>query len=153
MVKIIEAPEAFEPKETGFRIFLAGTIDNGESENWQEKICKHFESEEIDKDVIIYNPRRSKWDPKKEELENQINWELKALENSNIIIMNILGTSKSPISLMELGLFHENPGLYVFCPEEFYRFTNVKVVCEKYGIKLYKNNNIEDIERVISFLI
>ena len=47
-------------------IFLAGTIDNGDSIDWQKKLIEKFK----DIDIKIYNPRREHWDKKasKEEL-------------------------------------------------------------------------------------
>ena len=39
-------------------IFLAGTIDMGNSEDWQFKVKDFF----LTKDVDIYNPRRASWD-------------------------------------------------------------------------------------------
>lgn len=59
--------------------------------------------------------------------------------------MNILPESKSPISLMEIGMYCQSNKLLVFCTDKFYRFENVKCVCEKYKIKLIETNKIEDI--------
>ena len=56
--------------------------------------------------------------------------------------MNILGNSKSPISLMELGLFAKEHKVIVFCPPTFYRFDNVKMVCKRYNVPLYDTNDI-----------
>ena len=47
--------------------------------------------------------------------------------------------SKSPITLMELGLFAKSKKLFVVCPDEFYRSGNVQIVCNKYNIPLYKS--------------
>lgn len=44
-------------KEDKFKIFLAGTIDMGNSIDWQHEVSEFFsDREEID----IYNPRRDK---------------------------------------------------------------------------------------------
>lgn len=124
------------------RIFLAGTIDCGNSEDWQSKYIENLYNTHKDNDniIIIYNPRRPSGkglnpDDKKE-MDYQVNWELDKLEKSDIIIMNILGNSKSPISLLELGLFAKSGKLEVICPEEFYRYDNVRIVCERNGIPL-----------------
>lgn len=44
-------------------------------------------------------------------------------------------STKSPISLLELGILTANPNkLLVCCPEGFWRKGNVDVVCRKYNI-------------------
>ena len=37
------------------------------------------------------------------DFEHQVNWELEHLEKADLIIMNILASSKSPITLLEMG--------------------------------------------------
>ena len=119
-----------------FKIFLAGTIDNGNSEDWQTSCYKHF----ANKSITVYNPRRDSWNSSMDssinnpDLVEQVEWELDALRESNIILMNFLPNSKSPITLLELGLFAKDAKLVVICPDEFYRSGNVKVVCKQYGI-------------------
>ena len=130
-------------KNTQFRLFLAGTIDMGNSEDWQDKFVKsisqmkHPYGKNPDY-FVLYNPRRDEHfgdDPK--EFEYQVNWELDHLEACDRIVMCILGTSKSPISLMELGLFARTIKLHVICEPNFYRHENVRIVCERYQIPLY----------------
>lgn len=132
----------------GVSFFLAGTIDNGSSINWQTELEKYAE----DIDVTVYNPRRKHWDSNADskEIEKQIDWELEHMERADFIIMNILGDSKSPISLLELGLHAKEGKVFVFCPKSFYRYDNVRVTCERYGVKLYSiddyRNNIDEIK-------
>ena len=69
---------------------------------------------------ILFNPRQGAWDPnKKGEMDYQVNWELEHLEDADYILMNILPDSKSPITLLELGLFARSGKLYVVCTEGF----------------------------------
>lgn len=145
--KVFMAPDKDNEKSDDLKIFLAGTIDDGESVNWQKQICqKLLKSDEVT-NVRIYNPRRDDWDKKAghNEIIRQIEWELEHMNKADIILMNILGDSKSPISLMEIGLHAHEDKLFVFCPKNFYRFDNVKVVCEKYNIPLTTTNNINEI--------
>lgn len=131
------------------KVFLAGTIDMGNSENWQEKFIQKLKEQTengfFQKSYHIYNPRREDWDEKwVQTFENpqffqQVTWELDAMEKADYIIMNFLPDSKSPITLMELGLFAKSGKLYVICPDEFYRSGNVQIVCNKYNIPLYKS--------------
>lgn len=149
-MEIIEIhPHDKEPESTeGYTtVFLAGTIDMGNSEDWQHEFIEWAKSSwksYEEKGYIFYNPRREKgFGDDAEEFNYQVNWELEHLEKSDNIVMNIIGTSKSPISLLELGLFGRTPGkMEVICEPDFYRYGNVKIVCEKYLIPLY--NSMED---------
>lgn len=123
------------------KIFLAGTIDMGNSVDWQNYLCKFLDDH--NKRCVIFNPRRNVWpDNKSDEFEYQVNWELNHLEDSDIILMNILGTSKSPITLLEMGLFMKSGKLVVICENDFYRYGNVEITCHKYNVPLY--NNLEE---------
>lgn len=123
------------------KIFLAGTIDMGNSVDWQNYLCKFLD--EHNKKCVIFNPRRNVWpDNKSDEFSYQVNWELNHLEESDIILMNILGTSKSPITLLEMGIFMKSGKLVVVCEKDFYRYGNVEITCHKYNVPLY--NNLEE---------
>ena len=122
-------------------VFLAGTIDMGNSENWQKKTIQTLDETLIN--CIVYNPRRETWpDDNSNEFERQVNWEQDMLEDSDVIFMYITGTSKSPITLLELGEFLTSGKLIVVCEEDFYRYGNVRIMCERFGIPLY--NDYED---------
>ena len=125
-------------------VFLAGTIDNGESLDWQSAVAEELMAQNTKQPIFVYNPRREKWPDGSDhdEITKQIKWELHHLEKADLIIMNILPKSKSPISLMELGLFAKEGKVIVFCQPSFYRYDNVRVVCETYGIKLINTNDI-----------
>lgn len=136
------------------KVFLGGTIDNGNSDDWQHRLIESFSEDDSERPVIMYNPRRDSWPDgnEKDEISKQIKWELHHLELSNLIVMNILSGSRSPISLMEIGLFARDNKLIVFCPEDFYRFDNVREVCERYGIPLFTTNDTEFIKmKIIEF--
>ena len=123
------------------KIFLAGTIEMGNSEDWQSKVTEFFDG----RAYTILNPRRDEWDSSWEQkIENpqfyqQVNWELDALNKADIIILYFLPESKSPISLLELGLYASSGKLLVCCPDGFWRKGNVEIVCERYDIPLYDN--------------
>jgi hypothetical protein len=123
------------------KIFLAGTIEMGDSEDWQSKVTNAL----ADRPYNILNPRRDNWDSSwSQEFENpnfyqQVTWELNALDKADIIILNILPDSKSPITLFELGLHADSGKILVCCPKGFYRKGNVDIVCEKFNIPLYEN--------------
>lgn len=143
--------------EYGMSIFLAGTIDMGNSKDWQHEVVEHYKGISP---LTFYNPRRDFveggfiTDP--DDFKYQVNWELYHQEKCSAIIMFIAGTSKSPITLMELGLFANSGRLYVICEPEFYRYGNVEVTCKRYRVPLY--NKLEDIydkifpEHILPFL-
>lgn len=126
------------------KIFLAGTIDMGNSEDWQKKMINKFKRTFKDKNISLFNPRR----PAKTgsttssfNLEEQIKWELDHLEEADYIIMYIIGTSKSPISLLELGLFAHYNKVIVICENDYYRYENVRVTCNYYNVPLLTSLN------------
>lgn len=120
-------------------IFLGGTIDNGNSWDFQQYIIEKFK----DVDVKLYNPRRLDWDSSWEQnIENkpfneQVSWELTCLEKADIIIMYFAPNSVSPISLLELGLFKDK--CIVCCPEGYWRKGNIDIVCDRYNIPNFDN--------------
>lgn len=130
-------------------IFLGGTIDMGSSLNWQEdfttKLVKEFKNT-----IDIFNPRRNEWDASWEQTINnpqfkeQVTWELDCLEKCDYIVMNLLPESKSPISLLEIGLHVFSDKLLICCPEGFYRKGNIDIVLEYYD-KLPAYNSMEEV--------
>lgn len=122
-------------------VFLAGTIDQLEGQggrNWRYTAIEHLE----DLEITIYNPLRHDWDsswkqhPSFQPFKDQVTWELKGLEEVDVIMLYLEPGSKSPISLLELGTFRTSKRMVVGCPEGFYRRGNVQIFCERYGIEL-----------------
>lgn len=128
-----KAPEKYSKKD--FTIFLGGTIDMGKSINWQRNISEHLK----DFDITILNPRRDDFDEsQKQSISNdyfkeQVNWELDGLDISDLIIINLLEDSFSPISMIEIGLYiKENKNMFICCPEKFWRKGNIEVLVDRY---------------------
>lgn len=127
--------------ETKFRtsIFLAGSIEMGNCEDWQSKVGKELKA------VDVYNPRRDDWDSSwVQDINNpqffeQVTWELDMLDKCDIIFMYFDPTTKSPISLLELGLYARSKQMIVCCPDGFWRKGNVDIVCQRYGISVFNN--------------
>lgn len=121
-------------------VFLAGTIDNGDSLNWQDKVITEIINLGV-KNLEVYNPRREHWseNPTIDEIENQIKWEQNHLDKANVIAMVLLDDSKSPVSLLELGLYANTNKLIVFCTPKFYRWDNIRLTCKKYNIELVQD--------------
>jgi hypothetical protein len=121
-------------------IFLAGSIEMGLAEEWQNVVEKFLQNQP----VTIFNPRRDDWDSSwKQDINNpqfnsQVNWELDRLAQSTIIFMYLDPNTKSPISLMELGAYGDK-NIIVCCPSGFWRKGNVDIFCSRKNIPVYKN--------------
>lgn len=107
----------------------------GAAEHWQEHIVEALKDEQ----GIILNPRRDEWDSSwnqskdDPQFREQVEWELAALAKSTYIILYFDKDTKSPISLLEIGLFAQSGKLLIVCPDGYWRKGNVDIVCEKYG--------------------
>ncbi len=138
---MILPPQVITPSNVS--VFLAGTIDMGNSVNWQQKFIDQANIETMLDNVIVFNPRRASWDHSwTQSIDNvqfseQVNWELDAMENADVILLFLEGNSKSPISMMELGLFADSGKLMVCCGDGFWRKGNVDIVCKRKGIEQY----------------
>lgn len=125
-------------------VFLAGSIEMGKAENWQDTVSKAL----VSTSGYIFNPRRDDWDTTwAQEIKNpnfyeQVSWEMTALDDCQVIAMYFDPKTKSPISLLELGLYAESGKLIVCCPDGFWRKGNVDIVCERYNITI--TNNLKD---------
>lgn len=132
-------------------LFLAGSIDMGAAENWQERLTQALS----DTELVLLNPRRDDWDSSwKQEKQNtqffeQVTWEQDALDASDAVVVYFSKDSKAPITFLELGqrigehlsntltMNLVPQKLFVFCPEGFYRKGNVDIVCERANIPVY----------------
>jgi hypothetical protein len=64
------------------------------------------------------------------------------LEDCDIIFMYFDPGTKSPISLLELGLHADSGKMIVVCPDGFWRKGNVDIVCTRFNIPLF--NSLDD---------
>jgi len=120
-------------------VFLAGTIDMGNSVDWQDETARTLDKFGFN----VFNPRRHDWDSsweqkiENEQFNKQVTWELDCLGRANYRIFNFVPGSQSPITLLELGLYIDKPGTFVVCPEGFWRKGNVDIVSNRFGRKVY----------------
>lgn len=133
-MRVYTAPETVPFEETGVSVFLAGSIEQGKAEDWQQQVIDALG----DLDGVVYNPRRAQWDSTWEQsIDNpqfaeQVNWEIDHIERSDIVLMYLQPGTKSPISLLELGYLLGNPmgmtNVIVVCPDGFWRKGNVEIM-------------------------
>lgn len=133
-MKEIKAPNQYNLMPEDFSIFLAGSIEMGKAELWQERVVEELS----DFNVYIFNPRRGDWNSSWEQsianpqFREQVEWELQALEHADLIIFYFSPGTLSPITLLELGL-HIRDNIFVCCPMGFWRKGNVDITMLRYG--------------------
>lgn len=141
MMRTVLPPEIILPSDVS--VFLAGTIDMGHSDDWQQTFINQANREETLDEVVVFNPRRKSWDYNWTQsignvwFSGQVNWELDAMESADVILLFLKANSKSPISMMELGLFADSGKLMVCCEEGFWRKGNIDIVCKRKRIDQY----------------
>jgi nucleoside 2-deoxyribosyltransferase-like protein len=141
----VQSPNSIDVASSAMRLFLAGSIDSGMAEDWQTSIVGRLR----DLDVVVFNPRRAAWptdtplESEPEILRRQINWELDAIERSDLMAFYFAPGTKAPISLLELGLVAPRKHAVVCCPPGFWRKTNVDVICDRFEIQ--QVNSLEDL--------
>lgn len=146
-MKIVKAPNEFREdntQERTLKVFLAGSIEMGAAENWQDKVTNFLQEFETFRqgktEIKILNPRRDDWDSswvqsiENKQFREQVEWELNGLDEADVIVLWFDPKTKSPISLLELGLHASTSKMVVYCPEGFWRKGNVDIVCERNGV-------------------
>ena len=153
----IQAPNP-TPSEykDNFTLFLAGSIEMGTAEHWQNRVIEALKD---CKRLTIYNPRRADWDSSwvqsidNPQFREQVEWELDHLQRANLAIFYFDPSTKSPITLMELGMMSNpwSPLTIVVCPKGFWRRGNVEIFCNREGIEFFETleDAIEKIKEIM----
>lgn len=134
----IQPPNEISKIDGYVSIFICGSINCGELDaSFQHVIIESVKN----KPYIFYNPKSDVFNSSYIEykaniqFKEQVEWELNALKESDIIIMYFGENTKSPINLLELGLFASSNKLIVCCENGFLEKVKVDIICEVYGIK------------------
>src|ERR1043166_6520216 len=115
------APLTLEPGERS--VFLAGSIEMGQADDWQSSIERAL----ADLPVVILNPRRDEWDASwvqaidNPQFRGQVEWELAGLERASVVAMYFAPATKAPVTLLEFGLCARSGRLVVCCPAGYWR--------------------------------
>lgn len=152
-MSIVLTPETSLKTSSSYpRLFLAGSIEMGKAELWQDEAIGFFSAAmpSATDPLVIYNPRCENFGPKLEQsitndrFNHQVTWELQNLQGADAVIMYLQAGTNSPISLLELGLLAglQASGslnkLVVCCPDGFYRQGNVDIVSKMFNIKVVR---------------
>ncbi len=133
----IQPPDSFADAASPV-VFLAGSIEMGAAEPWQAKAVAAL----ADTDATVLNPRRAAWDASwkqsmaNPEFNRQVTWEMDGLDRADVVAFYFDPATKSPISLLELGLVKDKHVL-VCCPDGFWRKGNVEMVCDRFRLPLF----------------
>lgn len=147
-MRVVKAPEKYITVD--WTLFLAGSIEMGAAVDWQTHLTDRLADLKY---ATILNPRRDDWDSSWEQkIENdqfreQVQWELRGLARADCIAVYFDPETKSPITLMELGLWASSGKLIVCCPEGYWRKGNVDIVCREYMVRTA--TCLQDLETMI----
>lgn len=130
MAKVVVAPSQY-PRE-GLKVYLAGAIDMGDAQNWQQDVINQFAN--ID-EIVLLNPRRLEFTDVME--QSQIEWELEAMEDADLILMWFPEASKAPISLLEMGLYLRSGKLLLGVENGYYRQKNIEFTARRYNVPVF----------------
>ncbi len=139
MMRVIKPPTPLAIPDGARVVFLAGSIEMGAAEDWQTKLAAVLH----DRDIVVLNPRRDEWDASwrqsidEPKFREQVEWELDGLDRADVIAMWFAAETKSPITLLELGLHARGGKLLIGCPPGFWRRGNIEVVAARYAVPLH----------------
>lgn len=129
----VVTPPSLFISASGPSVFLAGSINNGQAEDWQNSVVSVAQSLWLETDLTIYNPRRDQWS---EDHENeQMAWTLPLLKTVDYIIMHLTSDGGSPISTLELGMFISDPRLYLSVHDSYTRKETILYHYHHFGHK------------------
>ena len=117
-MNVVKAPASWSVTPRPL-VFLAGSIEMGAAEPWQARL----ENALSPLAGTLLNPRRDDWDASwVQSIENapfreQVEWELRGLRSADIVAIYFDPATKSPITLLELGLVAERHTVLVCCPK------------------------------------
>ena len=150
MALVLKPPAPLDFDRSKPSVFLAGSIEMGQAEAWQA----HFEDALRGAEITVLNPRRDDWDSTwvqridHPQFRAQVEWELAAQERATLIAIYFAPAAKSPVTLLELGLFARSGKVAVCCPDDYWRKGNVEIVCARYGVPM-----VDSLDALIAYIL
>ena len=143
----VKAPERIGFEAPIKKVFLAGSIEMGKAEKWQDRLAREL----ADKSVVLYNPRRDDWDSSwvqdptsGTKFHEQVSWELEHINKSDLVVFYFDPATQSPITLLELGyVIGSGKRAIVCCPDGYFRKGNVVISSELRNIPVL--NSFEEL--------
>ena len=155
----IKAPNEYDVTYK-YSIFLGGSIEMGKAEDWQTRLQNDLS--DYSDQLVLLTPRRDNWDSSWRQdptpgtkFHEQVSWELDAqFHDTDLVVYYFAPETKSPITLLELGMFGalDSYNTIVCCPKDFWRYGNVKMVCDRLNIRVTETYDefLESIEERLS---
>lgn len=134
----VTPPSLFVPR-SGLKIFLAGSIGN--VFDWQDDVSSYIEQFWPEEDITIYNPRRvGEFLPEME--SEHAAWTMSMISLADFVLLHLTGDSGSPISTLELGMFIDDPKLFLSINDDYVRKEVVQYHYNVFGIgQIYDDPN------------
>lgn len=132
----VTSPDPIPANDTRLKVSLAGSIERGKAGNWQQQVQPAL----ADESGLLLNPRRADgnpaWRAEADEpgFRRQVEWELAALEQTDIVLMYFAPGTQSPITLLESGLHARSGKLLVAAPAGYWRKSNLDIPAVRYGV-------------------
>ncbi len=126
MLTVVTPPSLYFPIK-GPKIFLAGSVGNGDAPDWQSSTLDYIQTNWTESNVTIYNPRRPSGEFLPEDEAEQATWTISMLNAADYIVMHLTGDSGSPISTFELGLFVDDERMHLSIDEGYSRKEVVEI--------------------------
>jgi len=143
------------------KIYLAGTMDFGSQENdWQTKFANGIvQLTDPIKGILMYkttrfvifNPHVPPQNQTAPDLNNPefvqtMQWRMQMQDMADIVFINIMNKSKSPVPILEFGSNLRSGKMIVRCGEQNIMYSQIRLYCEKYNVPLLNGTaNVKDI--------
>lgn len=133
------------------KLYLGGTMDFGSSNNdWQQKFIEGLTklTDPLkgllmykNTSWIIFNPHVPPQNPLAPTLDNPefvstMQWRMQMMDISDVVFINIMNKSTSPIPILEFGSLLTSGKMVVRCGEQHQIYSQIRLYCEKYNVPL-----------------
>ena len=143
------------------KIYLAGTMDFGSDANdWQTRFSNGLAAltDPIkgilmfkNTNFIVINPHVPPQNNLAPNLENPefcttMQWRMSMMDQADVILVNIMNKSVSPVPILEFGTNLRSGKLIVRCGELHQCYPQIRLYCERYSVPLLNGTaNVKDI--------
>lgn len=142
-MQVVYAPTPYSFPRDKISIFLGGSIELGQADNWQQRLTGFLTGKPYSDKLVLLNPRREDWDqsiptqdPDHPVLAEQINWELVCQDKADLVIYFFAADTISPITLFELGLYRDRQPVVGASPA-YKRYGNLKLTAKHFGFPVH----------------
>lgn len=117
---------------SGYKVFLGGAIDMGAAVDWQAQVIDALRDLP---DLVLFNPRRPQFTAEMQ--DEQIRWELAAMQAADAVLMWFPKNAQAPIALLETGLYLRSGKLLLGVEAGYHRARNLELTATWCDVPLY----------------